>query len=250
VKDLIKIAENADKKDLKYIEEGIEMNLKASEEGMKHKGFAQQIANMVKTGIVKDDFFSQVKIAVSSASDGRMAGMSLPVMSSGGSGNQGVVAILVPYLFGKEYGIAHEKILKSIALSHLLNAYVKAFAGELSPICQCAIAAGVGATAACVYQRKNDIKLIGYAINNIANDLGGMFCNGANLGCAIKVASSAEAAIISALTALNGFCISGPNGIIGKTPEETLQNLASITCEGMGKTNEVILGIMKRQNEV
>jgi len=250
IKDLIKAAENADKKELAYMKEGVEMNLKASKEGMKYKGFAHQISQMVKSGVLKNDFFSKTKVIVSAASDGRMAGMSLPVMSSGSSGNQGVVAVLVPYLFGKENGVANEKIMKSIALSHLLNAYVKAFAGELSPICQCAIAAGVGAAAACVYQRKNDMKLIGHAINNVANDLGGMFCNGANLGCAIKVASSAEAAITSALVALNGFCISDSNGIIGATPEETLQNLAKITCEGMGKTNEVILGIMKRQAEV
>lgn len=250
IKDLIEIADKTDKKDLKYIEEGIEMNLKASDEGMKYKGFADQISKMVKNGVLKDDFFSRMKIIVAAASDGRMAGMSLPVMSSGGAGNQGVVAILVPYLFGKEKEVTREKILRSIVLSHLLNAYVKAFAGELSPICQCAIAAGVGAAAACVYQRKNDISLIAHAINNVANDLGGMFCNGANLGCSIKVASSAEAAIISALTALNGFCVSGLNGIIGESPEETLQNLAKITCEGMGKTNEVILGIMKRQNDV
>jgi len=250
IKELVSIAENANPKELKYIKEGIEMNLRASEEGMKYNGFANQVSKMVKSGVLNDDFFSKVKITVSAASDGRMAGMSLPVMSSGGSGNQGVVAILVPYLFGKQYHIDENKILKSIALSHLLNAYVKAFAGELSPICQCAIAAGVGASAGCVYQRKNDIKLIGYAINNVANDLGGMFCNGANLGCAIKVASSAEAAIMSAMVALNGFCISESNGIIGKSPEETLQNLAKITCEGMGQANEVILGIMKSQKDL
>lgn len=250
LEDLIREVENATTADLKYIEEGIEMNLEASRAGMKYKGYAAEVKKLQDMGEMKDGLFSQVKIAVAAASDGRMAGMSLPVMSSGGSGNQGIVAILVPYLWGQHYKIGRTRILRSIALSHLINAYVKAFAGELSPICQCAIAAGVGAAAACVYQKKKDLKLIKYAIDTVANDLGGMFCNGANMGCAIKVASSAHSALSAAFSAADGYCVAGPNGIIGATAEETMQNLAEITSSGMGQTNQVILGIMKRQAAV
>ena len=248
--DLIEAADQATPADLKYIEEGIEMNLEASHEGLKYDGYAAEVKRLQDMGEVKKGLFSEAKIAVASASDGRMSGMSLPVMSSGGSGNQGIVAILVPYFWAKHYGIGRIKMLRSIALSHLLNAYVKAFAGELSPICQCAIAAGVGAAAACVYQKKKDLRLITYAIDNVANDLGGMFCNGANMGCAVKVASSAHSALSAAFAALDGYRASGPNGIIGETAEKTMQNLAEITVAGMEKTNQVILGIMKRQAEV
>ena len=250
IRDLINEADKATKKDLKYIEEGIEMNLKASAEGAKYNLYSAELKKLIETGINKKGLFPDTKIAIAAAADGRMSGMPFPVMSSGGSGNQGLVAILVPYFWGKYFKIAEERVLRSIALSHLLNAYVKAFAGELSPICHCAIAAGVGAAAGCGFQEKHDLKLITYAIDNVANDLGGMFCNGANLGCAVKVASSAHSALSAAFSALDGYHASGPNGIIGFSAEETLQNLAQITVEGMAGTNQVILGIMKRQVKV
>ena len=248
--DLIGEADKASSADLRYIEKGIAMNLEAAARGAKYKGYAREVRRLQKMGEVKKGLFSDAKYAVAAAADGRMSGMSLPVISSGGSGNQGIVAILVPHFWGDHYGVGRTRVLRSIALSHLLNAYVKTFAGELSPICQCAIAAGVGAAGACVYQKKKDLRLITYAIDNVANDLGGMFCNGANMGCSIKVASSAHSALSAAFAALDGYHAAGPNGIIGECAEETLQNLAEITNEGMGKTNEVILGIMKRQARV
>ena len=70
------------------------------------------------------------------------------------------------------------------------------------------------------------------------------------MGCAIKVASSAHSALSAAFSAADGYCVAGPNGIIGVTAEETMQNLAEITSSGMGQTNQVILGIMKRQAAV
>ncbi|KKT20580.1 MAG: hypothetical protein UW03_C0002G0046 [Candidatus Peregrinibacteria bacterium GW2011_GWA2_43_8] len=209
IRDLINEADKATKKDLKYIEEGIEMNLKASAEGAKYNLYSAELKKLIETGINKKGLFPDTKIAIAAAADGRMSGMPFPVMSSGGSGNQGLVAILVPYFWGK---------------------YFKA--------------------AGCVYQEKHDLKLITYAIDNVANDLGGMFCNGANLGCAVKVASSAHSALSAAFSALDGYHASGPNGIIGFSAEETLQNLAQITVEGMAGTNQVILGIMKRQVKV
>lgn len=249
LKDFVEMARGADTEVLKYIDEGVKMNLEALEEGLKYKGYGWQLREMMRNGELKKSMFTETKIAVAAAADGRMAGMEHPVMSSGGSGNQGVVAILVPYFFGKYHNVTKKRVAQSIVLSHLLNSYVKSFAGELSPICHCAIAAGVGATAACVFQRSTDLKKMTYAINNIANDLGGMWCNGANMGCAIKVASSAESSLGSALAALNGFCISDENGIIGKSAEETMQNLARITKEGMGAANAVILDIMDKQQQ-
>ena len=47
-----------------------------------------------------DDVVSTSKILTASASDARMAGLPYPAMASGGSGNQGIVASLVPYTVG------------------------------------------------------------------------------------------------------------------------------------------------------
>ncbi len=248
VADLIYAAEQADKEDLAYIKQGVKMNLSASKaaEGLKKVGF--YLKNLVRQKILSKNLVIDTKILCAQAADGRMDGFSHPVMSSGGSGNQGIVAILVPYYVGSQLKIKEEKILKSIALSHLLNGYVKVFTGELAPICGCAIAAGVGAAAALVYQQKGaDIKAITLAINNIISDIGGMLCDGAKSGCALKVVSSVDSALRAAFMGIKHYGITEAEGFVGNCAEKTIQNLSKISNVGMLKVDSTIVGIMKEK---
>ncbi|MBN1154699.1 L-serine ammonia-lyase, iron-sulfur-dependent, subunit alpha, partial [candidate division KSB1 bacterium] len=170
-------------------------------------------------------------------------------MSSGESGNQGIVAILVPYNVGKYFHIDERRIIESIGLSHLLNAYVKQFTGSLSPLCGCAIAAGVGATAAIVYQQNGkDMKGITLAINNLVSDIGGMFCDGAKSGCAFKVVSSTEAAIRAAYMGINHYGNTELEGFIGCTVEETIRNLGKLSVVGMAQVDPTMIDIMVDKN--
>ena len=243
--DLIQMAKNADESDRRYLREGIEMNVKVAEAGKDLKKVGYYISDLMQKGFIIDDILSYSKIMTGSATDARMAGLSYPVMSSGGSGNQGIVAILAPYFVGRWFDIPEDKIIESIALSHLLNSYVKSFTGSLSPICGCAIAAGVGASAAIVYQQSGaHMDRITLAINNIVSDLGGMLCDGAKGGCALKVVSATDSAIRSAYMALNDHGITAVEGFIGKTAEETIHNLSRISEIGMAKADDVMLDIM------
>ncbi|KUJ96074.1 MAG: hypothetical protein PWR24_2052 [Desulfonauticus sp.] len=245
ISDFIELVEAIDKEDYQYILKGVFTNLKIAEEGLKLKKVGYYLQRLEDKGFISKNIFSQVKILTAAATDARMAGVNLPVMASGGSGNQGIVAILVPYLVGKEFGIKEETIIKSIGFSHLLNSYVKAFTGSLSSLCGCAIAAGVGAAAAIVYQQQKDnLTNISLAINNIISDIGGMLCDGAKGGCALKVATSADSALRAAYMALNGYGIGYEDGFMGKSGEETIQNLSKIIALGMPKANDVMLDIM------
>ena len=243
--DLIRAAENIDDADRHYLREGVEMNLKMAEAGKDLKKVGHYLSDLIQKGFFQDDILSTSKIMTSSAADARMAGLNHPVMASGGSGNQGIVAILVPYHVGQHFDIPEDRIIESIALSHLLNSYVKCFTGSLSPICGCAIAAGVGASGAIVYQQSGaHVDRITLAINNIISDLGGMLCDGAKGGCALKVASATDSAIRSAYMALNDFGITAVEGFVGKTAEQTIYNLARISEIGMAKADDVMLDIM------
>ncbi len=245
LKSMVEMAEAADAADLEYIAKGGKMNLAAANAGLRLKKVGNCLVDLQKRGCLTDDVFSSSKILVACAADARMDGLPLPVMSSGESGNQGIVAILVPYNAGKVFKIKKEKICRSIALSHLLNAYVKVFTGSLSPMCGCAIGAGIGAAAAIVYQRAGaDIKAISLAINNLISDLGGMLCDGAKSGCALKVVSSADSSIRSAQMGACGYGITEAEGFIGRTAEESIQNLAYVSNIGMGKVDSTILHIM------
>jgi len=245
IKDLLKAAEAADADDLAYLKKGVDMNLAVSKAGMKLHKVGFYLMDLKKRGYLLDDVFSSSKILTACAADARMEGVALPVMSSGESGNQGIVASLVPWNVGQAFGIPEKKILKSIAFSHLLNGYVKVFTGGLSPICGCAIAAGVGAAGAIVYQRKGaDIRAISLAINNLISDLGGMLCDGAKGGCALKVVSSSDAAIRSAYMGMHHYGITEVEGFIGKTAEQTIQNLARISTVAMSQVDPMIVDIM------
>jgi L-cysteine desulfidase len=245
IKDLIEIVRNMDQEDRDYIKQGIEMNLAISETGQGLNKVGHFISDLTCKGYITDDIFASSKILTASATDARMAGINMPVMSSGGSGNQGIVAILVPYNVGNFYKIEQSVIIESIALSHLINSYIKCFIGDLSPLCGCAIAAGVGAASAVVYQQcGDDMAKITLAVNNLISDLGGMLCDGAKGGCALKVASSADSAIRAAYMAINNHGITEKEGFVGKTAEQTIYHLSQISKIGMGKADDTMLGIM------
>ncbi len=246
IAELIDAVRKMNKDDYSFVKQGIDMNLSAAEAGKQLKKVGYYLVDLVKKGYLTDDIFSSSKIIVGAASDARMAGLNFPVMASGGSGNQGIVAILVPFNVGKYFNIPEKKVLQSIALSHLINSYIKCFTGDLSPLCGCSIAAGVGAAVAIVYQLTGkNMKKITLAVNNLISDLGGMLCDGAKGGCALKVVSSADSAIRSAYMAVNNHGITEYEGFVGKTAEETIKNLSAISEIGMAKVDDTILGIMK-----
>lgn len=231
--------------DYSEIRRGIEMNLKIAEAGRKLQKVGYYISDLMNKGFLQEDEFSAIKILTASAADARMAGLSFPVMSSGGSGNQGIVAILVPFRIGEFFHIETDRIIRSIALSHLINSYIKCFTGDLSPLCGCAIAAGVGAAVAIVYQQHGkDMNKITLAVNNLISDLGGMLCDGAKAGCALKVASSTDSAIRAAYMAINDHGITQTEGFVGRTAEETIWNLSEISKMGMAKVDDTMLNIM------
>lgn len=245
ISELVDLAQNLDDRDIRHIRQGIDMNLEISAAGQALRKVGYYLTDLKAKGYLTDNMFVTSKIVTASAVDARMAGLNYPVMSSGGSGNQGIVAILVPYQVGMFLNIEERTIIQSIALSHLMNSYIKCFTGELSPICGCSIAAGAGAAAALVYQQHGkDMPKITLAVNNLTGDLGGMFCDGAKGSCAFKVVTSTDAVIRSAFMAMNDYGICQTEGFAGKSVEETIWNLGKISRQGMAGVDDTILGIM------
>jgi len=249
IADLVDLAKQVDEEDYAYLLEGVRYNQAISTKGLEIKKVGYYLADLKEKGYLQNDVFSSTKILAAAAADGRMDGLNMPVMSSGGSGNQGIVAILVPYNVGLWFDIDERKIVESIALSHLVNSYIKCYTGSLSPICGCSIAAGVGAAVAIVYQQAGkNIDQMTLAVNNLISDLGGMLCDGAKGGCALKVVSSTDSAIRSAYMALNDHGITSIEGFIGRTAEETIQNLSRISEVGMAGVDATMIQIMLEKN--
>jgi L-cysteine desulfidase len=244
--EVLALADAWDADDRDYLRRGVEMNLAMSEWGFEVRGTAYQLRQIERDGFLADDMFFRAKIRVGSAVDARMNGMNQAVMTSGGSGNQGIVAILTPYIVGREMGVEAERILQSIAVSHLVNAYIKCFLGEVSVICGCAMAAGIASATAIVYQQAGiDIRRITMAVSNVIGDLGGLLCDGAKPGCAMKAITSVDSAIRSALMALKGYGLSADDGLVGSSVEVSLRNLGQITLEGMFRVDSTMLAILQ-----
>jgi len=77
-------------------------------------------------------------------------------------------------------------------------------------------------------------------IGNVA----GIFCDGAKAGCALKVSTCTNAAIQSALLAINKVEISATDGIIDEDVEKTIDNLCRLGNMGTKETDKIILDIM------
>lgn len=245
---LLVLAEQIDADDRDVLQSGVEMNVEMAERGLQTGHTARQLRRMHEDGYVAADLFYRTKLQVAAAVDARMAGAPQPVMTSGGSGNQGIVAILTPLLAGREMGVDHERILRSLAVAHLVNAYVKCFVGELSVICGCAMAAGIAAAVAVVYQQAGvDMPKITAAVNNVVGDLGGLICDGAKPGCAMKAVTAVDTALRSALMALRGYGISDDDGVVGRTAEDSIRNLGRITLEGMFPVDPTVLEILQEK---
>jgi L-cysteine desulfidase len=236
-----------DTEDLEFLEEGVRFNLRLAEYGLKHGcglGVGKTLDRLVRQGLIKRDMILAAKILTSSASDARMAGVKMPAMSSAGSGNHGLTAVL-PIWAVKDYVECSERaVLEAMALSHIITGFVKAYTGRLSALCGCSIAAGAGATAGVAYLLGGGLHHIAGAIKNLTEDLAGVICDGAKAGCSLKLSTAAGTAVQAALFALQGVQVHHTDGIIEASPEKTMQNIGTLSTEGMIETDRTVLRIM------
>ncbi|BBO85591.1 UPF0597 protein [Desulfosarcina ovata subsp. sediminis] len=245
--DLIELLDHLDDDDYDFLETGVNVNRRLAEYGLKHGpglGVGRTFERLVRQGLIKRDMITAARILTASAADARMSGARLPAMSSAGSGNHGLTAILPIVAIEPFIDVDHAMVLAAIGLSHIITAYVKAHTGRLSAICGCSVAAGAGATAGVTYLMGGTKAHIAGAIKNLIEDLAGVICDGAKCGCALKLATAAGTAVQAALFSLHGVNVSFTDGIVGRSSEDTMRNIGTLTTQGMIETDRTILNIM------
>jgi L-cysteine desulfidase len=249
--DLIALTDELDAADFAFLREGVDVNMRLSEQGLKFGlglGVGKTLERLVRQRLIKKDMILAARILASSAADARMSGLPLPAMSSAGSGNHGLTAILPIWAVKDFIDDADEKtVLEAIALSHIVTAFVKAHTGRLSAICGCSVAAGAGATAGITFLLGGDATHIAGAIKNLLEDLAGIICDGAKAGCALKLSTAAGTAVQAALFSLHGVNVHSTDGIIGDSSEDTMRNIGTLAVDGMVQTDRTILDIMLRK---
>lgn len=244
---LIQEVEALNFEDISFLLEGLNMNKKICLVGLNSRsgaGVGYSMQKALEDGLIGDDVINRAIIMTSAASDARMSGVNMPVMSSNGSGNHGLTAILPIAAYDEKFPQSDERLAKALAISHLVTAYIKNYTGRLSAVCGCGVAASTGSAAGVAWLMNLSYKQIEGAILNMIGNLSGMICDGAKAGCAYKLASAAGAAIQSALFVKYGSVIPNLNGIVGTTVEESIRNLGIVSDKGMTVTDRVIVEVM------
>lgn len=247
IENLIKTIEKTEFKELEFLLEGLAMNRSVADYGLANRsGLAvgATLNDQVNNGMMAMDVMNLACILTASASDARMAGVNLSVMSSNGSGNNGLTAVLPLAAYQQFFQTEPERMAKALAISHIINCYIKRRIGRLSSMCGCSIAAATGAGAALSWLMDGSMDCINSTIQNMIANVSGMICDGAKEGCALKLSTSASVAVKSALLGGGHCTVPAHNGIIGNTVEETIENLGRLSNEGMQITDQVILKIM------
>ncbi|MBX9973526.1 serine dehydratase subunit alpha family protein [Cytobacillus firmus] len=231
---------------LTLVKKSIELNRVIGMEGLSGEyglKVGKTIKRNVEMGILSDDIATAAMSLAAAGSDARMAGSTLPVMANTGSGNQGIAVTLPVVAAAERLKATEEKMIRAVALSHLITIHIKSKFGRLSALCG-VTAAGMGASAAIVYLLDGQLQQVKAAIQNTIGNVSGMICDGAKAGCAMKVSTCSNVAVQSALLALNDQEIKSTDGFIHDDVEKSIESFCKLGNEGTRHTDELILKLM------
>ena len=193
--------------------------------------------------VMGDSIFSRILSYTSAACDARMAGAMIPVMSNSGSGNQGIAATLPVVVYADETAADEEHTIRALVLSHFTVIYIKQSLGRLSALCGCVVAA-TGSSCGITYLMGGAYEQVAAAVKNMIANLTGMICDGAKPSCSMKLTSGVSTAVLSAMMAMDGHCVTPVEGIIEEDVDKCIRNLTAIGRDGMNETDRLVLGIM------
>ena len=232
--------------DIAFLLDAAKMNRALAEEGLA-RPYGLQVGRTIQDNIHRNVFgkglLTHCMAMTAAASDARMAGCTLPAMSNSGSGNQGITVTMPVVAAAEQFGSSEEQLIRALTLSHLTAIHIKGYLGKLSALCGCVVAS-TGSACGIVWLSGGSFNQVCSAIKNMIGNITGMVCDGAKVGCALKVASGVSSAVQSAVLALDNHCVTGNDGIIEDDVEKSIRNLGTIGSKGMQVTDEMILNIM------
>ena len=244
VREIYDFAQSVDYSDIDFILEDRTLNLALAREGLKGN-YGLNVGSTIASdsAVFGKSFLSYAMSLTAAASDARMAGCTLPAMSNSGSGNQGITVSMPVIAYAEHYGIDDERLSRALILSNLIAIHIKSHLGILSALCGCVVAS-TGAACGIAWLKGGTYEQVCATIKNMIGNITGMVCDGAKVGCALKVASGVSSAVQACELALAGHCVSRRDGIIDDDIERSICNLGRVGSVGMHETDNVILDIM------
>ena len=226
--------------------EGVAMNMSLARMGLE-KVFGLGVGRTMQEHGGKDDLLSKIKGTTGAAADVRMAGAPYPVMSSAGSGNHGITAILPVSVAAEHQGASPRQLAEALALSHLVTGLIKAHTGRLTPICGCSVAAGAGAAAGIVRILGGTAGQSERAAASLISSLMGMLCDGAKGSCGLKVSTAAGEAYTAAMLALEDRGVQKAEGVVAPDLPTTARALAMLSKQGFAMADHIMVKLLRGQ---
>ena len=243
IADILDFAESVDVEDIRdVLSRQIQYNTAIAEEGLRGD-YGSNIGRMLLDFYDDRSVITRAKAMAAAGSDARMNGCELPVIINSGSGNQGMTTSLPVIEYAKELNASEEKLYRALAVANLVTIHQKTSIGRLSAFCG-AVSAGAGAGAGIAYLLGTDLDGISHTVANAIATTGGMVCDGAKASCASKIATAVEAGIMGYTMHVQNNNFQPDDGLVGKTPEQTIANIGRLGKQGMKSTNEEIIKIM------
>ena len=245
IREILEFAQSVPYEKISFILDDRRLNLALAQEGLRGD-YGLKVGKAIRENqaeVFGDDFMSYAMGMTAAASDARMAGSTLPAMSNSGSGNQGITVSMPVIAYAMRYKVDDERLARALILSNLVAIHIKSYLGKLSALCGCVVAS-TGSACGIVWLQGGGYEQVCAAIKNMTGNITGMVCDGAKVGCAMKVASGVSCAVQSAVLAMRGTCIPSTDGIIDDDIEKTIRNLGAIGSAGMKAADHMILDIM------
>ncbi len=248
---LFEVAISADEGEIQYLREGALSAVKLAQESLRGDGVFLDFPRALSSVLESDDdkaghkagcgLTDRARLGVAAAVSARMAGVVWPVLTSCGSGNQGI-SVSIPVLLAAgsvEAGPSRE--VRALLLAHATNLYIKAFMGTVSAVCG-AISAGAGVAASVCWLMGGDEGQVEGAVQAVIGNLYGMVCDGAKGSCAMKCAAAVTEGILAAQVASKGVYPQGEAGIVGRSLKDTVTAMGSLS-QVLNGVDPLIIGI-------
>ena len=128
LKEIYDFSSSVDFKDISFILESRDLNLKLAKEGLSGD-YGLKVGKTISSDSYREvfgnDFMSYAMALTAAASDARMAGCTLPAMSNSGSGNQGITVTMPVIAYALKYNVPEEQLARALVLSHLTAIHIK-----------------------------------------------------------------------------------------------------------------------------
>ena len=243
VADICEFADTADLTPMReLLERQIAYNMAIAEEGLKGT-YGVGIGQMMLENATEGSVLNTLKAYASAASEARMSGCTMPVVTNSGSGNQGIASSIPVIMFAKLKHLGHERLLRALILSNLLTIHQKTLIGRLSAFCSM-VNSAAATGAALTYLEGGSLEQISKAIANTLANATGVICDGAKPACGAKIAATLDAGYLGHRLAMQNRGYQSGHGILKLDIEKTIEVVGRVAHEGMRETEGHLLNLL------